>query len=193
MSLRIHLNYPVTRYVYRPVSRPIAGVCARWGITPDQATGFSTVLAGAAALLLGLGFYAAGGGLVLVAAVFDCVDGDLARLTNRVTRKGAFLDSVLDRWADAALILALGFSNPDRFGLLSSLAVVGALITSYTRARAQGLGADCPEGVATRDMRLLIVALAALSGLIGPGLIVIAVLGFLTSANRLISSMRLLD
>jgi len=192
VSVRLDLNYPLTRYLLRPLSRPIASVLSHSVITPDQVTVFSTAIAGVAAALLAVGHYVPGGLLVLAAAVFDRVDGALARISGRSSARGAFLDSVLDRWCDAALILALGFSNPDSYALLAAIAVSTSLITSYTRARVQSLGADCPEGIATRDVRMLIIAAAALSGFVTLGLAALAALGAVTAVHRLATSMRAL-
>jgi phosphatidylglycerophosphate synthase len=185
-------NYPLTRYVYRPISVPVAGLVARTGITPTQVS----ILSGAFALGGGAAFgaraYVLGVVLTLIGSITDCVDGDLARLTGRSSRAGAFLDSVLDRWTDAALVIGLGVSDLDRFAVAAMLALTGGFVTSYTRARAQSLGVDCPEGLATRDVRMLILMVAALTGLILPGLLSVAVLGAITSVHRMISALRAL-
>ena len=189
----LELNYPLTRYIYRPISRPLASLLARTFVTPIQLTWVSAVFAVGGGVAFGFGLYILGVGLTLVAQIADCADGDLARLTERSSRSGAFLDSVLDRWTDAALIVGLGFSDLDRYGMAAALALIGSFLTSYTRARAQSLGADCPEGIATRDVRMLILMLAALTTFILPGLWTIAVLGFLTSIQRMVLAMRELD
>ncbi|HYN35710.1 MAG TPA: CDP-alcohol phosphatidyltransferase family protein [Actinomycetota bacterium] len=186
-------NYPLTRYVYRPLSRPLASALARTFVTPIQLTWVSAVFALGGGVAFGFGYYILGVGLTLIAQIADCADGDLARITERSSRSGAFLDSVLDRWTDAALVVGLGFSNPDRFGTAAALALVGSFLTSYTRARAQSLGADCPEGIATRDVRMLVLMVAALSGYILAGLWTVATLGFLTSIQRMVMAMRDLD
>ena len=191
--MSLDFNYPLTRYVYRPLSRPLASALARTFVTPIQLTWVSAVFALGGGVAFGFGYYILGVGLTLIAQIADCADGDLARITERSSRSGAFLDSVLDRWTDAALVVGLGFSNPDRFGTAAALALVGSFLTSYTRARAQSLGADCPEGIATRDVRMLVLMLAALSGYILAGLWTVAALGFLTSIQRMVMAMRDLD
>jgi archaetidylinositol phosphate synthase len=188
-GMGLDFNYPLTRHLYRPVSRPLAGVLARTFVTPIQLTWLSAVLTAAGGVAFGFGEYLLGVLLALVGQVADCADGDLARITERSSRTGAFLDSVLDRWTDAALIVGLGFSA-DRYGTAAALALIGSFLTSYARARAQSLGADCPEGIATRDVRMLIVMAAALTDLIVQGLWTIAVLGFVTSIQRMVWAMR---
>lgn len=186
----LDFNYPLTRHLYRPVSRPLAGVLARTFVTPIQLTWLSAVFAAAGGVAFGFGEYVLGVILALIGQVTDCADGDLARITERSSRTGAFLDSVLDRWTDAALIVGLGFSDPDRYGTAAALALIGSFLTSYARARAQSLGADVPEGIATRDLRMLILMAAALAGLIVEGLWAVAVLGFITSIQRMVLAMR---
>jgi archaetidylinositol phosphate synthase len=186
------LNYPLTRYVYRPLSRPLASFLARTAVTPAELTWASTALACAGGVCFAFRAYLLGVALVLIGQIADCADGDLARLTHRTSRTGAYLDSVLDRWTDAALIIGLGFSDLDRYGTVAAFALIGAFLTSYTRARAQSLGADCPEGLATRDVRMLIVMVAALSGQVLIGLWTVAILGFITSVHRMILAMRAL-
>jgi CDP-diacylglycerol---glycerol-3-phosphate 3-phosphatidyltransferase len=186
------LNYPLTRYVYRPLSRPVAARLARTAVTPIQVSWLSAAFAGAGGLAFAQREFVLGVLLVLIGQVTDCIDGDLARVTGRTSRSGAYLDSVLDRWTDAALIIGLGFSDLDRYGGAAAFALAGAFLTSYSRARAQALGTDCPEGLATRDARLLILMVAPLAGHILTGLWVVAAFGLLTSIHRMWWSMRAL-
>jgi phosphatidylglycerophosphate synthase len=169
---------------------PAARVLARTPVTPMQVTWISAVFALAGAVAFAAQAYALGAGLAFVGIITDCIDGDLARLTGRTSKWGAFVDSVLDRWTDAALILGLGLSDPDRFGVIAALALVGALLTSYTRARAQSLGVDSPDGIGGRDARILILVVFALFGLIYAGLLLVAVTGAVTFAHRTISAAR---
>lgn len=191
--MSLDFNYPLTRYVYRPVSKPLASLLSRTFVTPIQLTWVSAVFAVGGGVAFGFGLYIFGVALTLIAQIADCADGDLARLTERSSRSGAFLDSVLDRWTDAALIVGLGFSDPDVFGTAAALALIGSFLTSYTRARAQSLGADCPEGIATRDVRMLVLMVAPPTGFILAGLWTVAALGFITSVQRMVMAMRDLD
>jgi phosphatidylglycerophosphate synthase len=184
------LNYPITRYLYRPISVPVASMLARTSVTPIQVTWVSAVLAGAAGVAFATSALVLGAGLTLVASITDCIDGDLARLTGRGSRAGAFLDSVLDRWTDAALIMGLAISDSGDCRMVALVALSASLVTSYTRARAQSLGTDCPDGIATRDARMLILVVAALLGLVCAGLVAVAVLGGITTVQRGVWSMR---
>ncbi len=184
------LRYPVTRYVYRPVSLPVASVLARTAMTPKQVTWISAAIVIAGAVAYGYGAYVLGSALTLAGVITDCVDGDLARITGRTSRGGAFLDSVLDRCTDAALILGLGFSNPDRYAAIAGVALVASMLTSYVRARAQSLGVDCPEGIGGRDARLLTLVVAAVLNAVFAGLALVALLGAITSIHRAVAAGR---
>jgi phosphatidylglycerophosphate synthase len=180
------LRYPVTRYLYRPLSSRAAALLAPTFVTPIQITWASALLFVAGAIAFTTGSYVLGAVLTLVGEITDCVDGDLARITGRTSRWGAFLDSVLDRWTDACLILGLGYSDMDTLGGAAGLALVASFLTSYTRARAQSLGVDCPDGIGGRDTRILVLVLAALLDVVLAGLITITILGFVTSIHRMI-------
>ncbi len=190
--LRVDFNYPLTRYLYRPVSRPLAARLARTQFTPNQVTILSALVTGAGGVAFLFHAYVAGVVLALVGQIADCADGDMARLQGRTSPAGAFLDSVLDRWTDAALILGLAFSDLELYGGPAALALAGSFLVSYTRARAQSVGVDCPDGVATRDARMLIIMASALLGWIAPGLLLLAGLGALTSVTRTVWAMRAL-
>jgi phosphatidylglycerophosphate synthase len=185
-ELFVDLRYPVTRYLYRPLSLRAAALLAPTFVTPIQLTWVSAVLFLAGSIAFGMSEYVVGAVIILVGEIIDCVDGDLARITGRTSRWGAFLDSVLDRWADAALILGLGYSDMDSLGGAAGLALVASFLVSYTRARAQSLGVDCPDGIGGRDARVLVLVIAALLDLVLAGLITIIVLGVITSIHRMI-------
>jgi phosphatidylglycerophosphate synthase len=187
------LRYPLTRYVYRPLSVPVATRLAKTAITPVQVTLLSAVFAGAGGVAVGFGYYRLGVLLTVVGAITDCVDGDLARISGATSRAGAYLDSVLDRWTDAALIVGLGFSDPDRYGAAAAFALVGSFLVSYARSRAQALGVDAQQGIAGRDARMLILMVTTLFGFIAFGLWLVAVLGIITTIHRMVVAIRALD
>ncbi|MFN2587051.1 MAG: CDP-alcohol phosphatidyltransferase family protein [Actinomycetota bacterium] len=174
----------MTQFLYRPISTRVANVLARTRISPLAVTWTGAAVALAGAVLLAGGYYVAGAAVTLAAVIVDCVDGDLARATDRSSTVGAFLDSVLDRWMDAALVLGLVYSDVDDLAVVGGLALTASLLTSYTRARAQSLGADCPEGIGGRDSRILILVVAAVAGMAWWGLLLVAVTGFVTSIQR---------
>jgi phosphatidylglycerophosphate synthase len=176
----------VTRYLYRPLSLRAANLLAPTFVTPIQMTWVSALLFVAGAIAFGLGSYILGALLTLIGEIVDCIDGDLARITGRTSRWGAFLDSVLDRWTDAALILGLAYSDMDSLGVAAGFALTASFLVSYTRARAQSLGVDCPDGIGARDARVLVLVIAALLNFVLIGLITIIVLGVITSIHRMI-------
>ena len=179
------LRYPVSRFIYRPVSQRAAAALAGTPITPLQVTLFSGVLTVGGGVAFGFGAYILGALLILFGVITDCIDGDLARLTNRTSRAGAFFDSVLDRWTDAALIVGLAFSDLERYGGLAAFALSATMLVSYTRARAQSLGVDCPDGIGARDTRILILVCAALFGRIALGLWLVLITSGITAVQRM--------
>jgi len=136
-----------------------------------------------------------GGFLVLLSGLFDILDGALARLTNQVTRFGALLDSTFDRISDAVLLLGLLLlylmSGGTTEMVLIFLALISSFLTSYVRARAEGLGINCPVGLFTRAERVIILALGLLLNQLYKfsifiALLIVVVLGFVTVGQRLI-------
>jgi CDP-diacylglycerol--glycerol-3-phosphate 3-phosphatidyltransferase len=138
--------------------------------------------------------------VVLVAGIFDILDGALARSTNRATRFGAVLDSTLDRLAEAALFLGiLGlflFTEAPPF-LFTSLAqewsillvfvtLIGSFLVSYIRARTEALGLECPVGLFTRTERVIVLALGLLLNQVTVALAIIALFSFITVSQRLV-------
>ncbi|MDA8238890.1 MAG: CDP-alcohol phosphatidyltransferase family protein [Nitrospiraceae bacterium] len=130
-----------------------------------------------------------GGGLVLAAGFFDVLDGVVARVNDKKSAFGAFLDSVLDRYSDAFILLAVGWNLYDSgqpTGLiLSLLTLVGAFLISYTRARAEGLGRECKNGLLERPERVVLISVGAMTGLIIPILWVMAVFTHITAFQRI--------
>lgn len=178
------INYPVTRYLYRPVSTRAAKALERTPVTPGHVTLVSALLSSGGAVAFGARSYWLGAILSLLGIITDCVDGDLSRLTGRSSTVGAFLDSVMDRWTDAAMIVGLAYANPEHW-TVAGVALTASLLTSYTRARAQSLGVDCPDGIGGRDTRVLVLVIAAPAGLIELGLWTVAVTGVVTAVHRM--------
>lgn len=185
------------RSVVRRIFTPVARVLLKAQVSPDVVTVAGTVGVAAASLY----FYPKGelflGSLVVTAFVFsDSLDGTMARLSGRSTNWGAFLDSTLDRVADAAIFvgIALWFAGDGDDITLVAVALaglVGGLMVSYARARAEGLGADGSAGIAERTERLVLVLLCVgLSDLfnwpvlLDIGLWGVAVLSWITVVQR---------
>src|ERR1700692_4425396 len=132
-------------------------------------------------------FYA---GLVIIGSgFFDLVDGRVARLSNRVTRFGAFFDSVVDRYSDASLFFGLlvFYARGNRFFyvVLTALVMISTIMVSYTRARAESLIGACRVGFMERPERLVLVIIGALFNRMAPVLWIIAVLSTLTVIHRM--------
>ncbi len=146
---------------------PLARALGRLGIHPNTITVLGFLLQVGIGGLFYLGHLTLGGWLLLAIAPMDALDGALARDTGKESRFGAFLDSTLDRLSDAALILGLTAHHLHQGAhwevALLLLALVAALMVSYTRARAEALGFSCRVGILTRLERVfLISALTAL-------------------------------
>ncbi|UCH82399.1 MAG: CDP-alcohol phosphatidyltransferase family protein [Nitrospiraceae bacterium] len=129
-----------------------------------------------------------GGLLIILGSLFDMFDGISARMYNKVTQYGAFLDSVIDRYSDSFLLTGFAWyfiKNGSTAGALLSVGtMVGALIISYARARAEGLGRECKTGLMERPERIVFMSLAALTGLVFPFMLVMFVLTHYTVIQR---------
>lgn len=190
----------VSSRLNRPLSWRISLLLLRAGVTPMGATllSFALALAAAGALALGAAWPAAlvlGGALVQLASIVDGTDGEIARATLRASPRGAYLDSVLDRVADAAVLVGLavacGLSPANTAALLAALA--GSLLVSYTRAAYErAYGAPLPATAwvrwTGRDVRLLLLAASAV--LLRPewGLYAVAALTTVEVARRTVAA-----
>lgn len=107
------------------------------------------------------------GGLILFAGLFDMLDGQVARLGNMGSRFGALFDSVLDRYSEMVLFLGICYYLIGHHYFLSSIfafiALIGSMMVSYTRARAEGLGIECKGGLMQRPERIVIISLSAIA------------------------------
>ncbi len=172
-----------------------AGFAKVWG----NPTGWTSVgfvlslLAMASFSMGGRDYEVLGGALVLASGFFDIVDGSVARVTGRVSKRGAFLDSTLDRVSEVAVfagILVGGRADP----LWVLTAVSASLLVSYTRAKGDSLGVSLSGvGVGERSERLLVLAAAALLGVLGYGVLLVAALAALTFLERTIRASRALS
>jgi len=156
---------------------------------PNLLTAMGFVLNVVVAYILAQGHMQAGGLLVIVAGLFDALDGALARSAGRTSRFGAFLDSTLDRLSEAAIYFGLlAFytqRGARRESLLIYAAVIGSLMVSYARARAEGLGIECEVGLLTRFERVAILALGLLSQRMLIALWALAILTNFTALQRI--------
>jgi CDP-diacylglycerol---glycerol-3-phosphate 3-phosphatidyltransferase len=128
--------------------------------------------------------------VVIGAGVFDMVDGRVARETNRVTRFGGFLDSVLDRYSDLGVLVGLlvYYARINRFGyiVLTAIVMTGTVMVSYTRARAENTIPRCKVGFLERPERVVLIIVGALFNRMAQVLWILAVLSNITVISRMI-------
>ncbi len=133
-----------------------------------------------------------GGVLVLVAGWFDVVDGAVAKVTGSTSKRGAFLDSTLDRVAEVAVfagILVGGYSSP----LIVLLALASSLLVSYTRAKGDALGVALGGvGMGERSERFIVISVSSLVGFVNWGVILVFVIASYTFLERIYRAMRAL-
>jgi CDP-diacylglycerol--glycerol-3-phosphate 3-phosphatidyltransferase len=169
--------------------RPIAELLGSLGLTPNAVTVLGLALTVAVAAVIATGRTQLGGVLLIFTLAFDAVDGTLARLMGSTSRFGAFLDSTLDRWAEVALYSALVWlflsQGQDTGVMLATAAMATSLLVSYTRARAEGVGIPCKEGLLTRFERMLLLIAGLIFNQIILALGVIAILAGITAVQRI--------
>jgi len=159
-------------------------------IHPNVLTFMGLVINIGAAWLFAIGFFRWAGVVVIVAGLFDMVDGRVARKTQQVTRFGGFFDSVIDRYSDLGLYMGLlvYYSSINRPGyiVLTAIVMTGTVMVSYTRARAENTIPKCKVGFLERPERIVLIILGALTYRMAPVLWVIAALSNLTVIHRMI-------
>ena len=166
-----------TRSRVKGIFEPIALAMGRAGLTPDALTliGFAITVVGA--ILVSQQQWLVGGIVVFIGGVFDMFDGTLARATGQVSKLGAFMDSVFDRWGEVVVYIgivaglqAAGFADGP---LLAAAAMGMAVMVSYARSKSEGLGFTegtgmAAVGVMPREVRLVILSLGLiLAGVLG--------------------------
>ena len=173
----------------RRLTDPVALAVGRTGLTPNALTALGLAGSlGAAALVAG-GYFLIGGLVVLAAAALDLLDGALARATGRVTAFGGVFDSVLDRLGEAAVLGGVLFYFSEgghrQEVVLAFIAVVGSIMVSYVRARAEAAGLKLTEGIFTRPERVIVLGLGLMVDQMLIALWVLAVLTVFTALQRL--------
>jgi CDP-diacylglycerol--glycerol-3-phosphate 3-phosphatidyltransferase len=175
----------------RGIAETVVAPLAAIGMTPNTATVLGFVLNVVTAGVIATGHLTAGGILLFFSAGFDMLDGALARVMQRQSSFGAFLDSLLDRYSESAILAALiyVFTIQGETGvvLLAYVAAVGSIMISYARARAEGLGLQAKVGIAPRPERVIILGIGLLISLptTVAALVVLAFLTHVTAIQRL--------
>lgn len=173
----------------RRSAQRLAASASLLGVSPNLLTVAGLAMTLAVAVLVALGWLPLAGVGLLLAGGFDILDGAVARAAGRSRPYGAFLDSTLDRYAEGAVYLALLYlflaHRPHRLeAFLVVAALLGSLLVSYVRARAQSLGFSCDVGWFARPERLVVTALGLLTGQLEIALWVLAVATNLTVLQR---------
>ncbi|MGI8425084.1 MAG: CDP-alcohol phosphatidyltransferase family protein [Actinomycetota bacterium] len=194
----------VTRIINRPARALIS-----MGVSPNALTVTGFFLLVGACGLIATGRLVEGGWALLVAGAFDLFDGAVAKLGGKASKRGAFLDSTLDRLSDAMLFGAIiwqflkmppslppdsvlyqfpEFANGAQTGgaALAFGALVLGFLVSYIKARAEGLGMDCNVGVAERAERIVLPALGLVFDQLIPALVILVALSAVTAVQRFV-------
>jgi CDP-diacylglycerol--glycerol-3-phosphate 3-phosphatidyltransferase len=173
----------------RMILNAIVGMFAALRIHPNILTLTGLAINIFAAVLFAKGIFAWAGLVVLFAGVFDMVDGEVARRTGRVTKFGAFFDSVIDRYSDMVLLLGLvlWYAKLDRilYAGIVIMSLIGSIMTSYTRARAESLIPACKVGFLERPERIVLLIVGCWSNRMGAAMWVMAVLTNWTVSQRI--------
>jgi CDP-diacylglycerol---glycerol-3-phosphate 3-phosphatidyltransferase len=170
--LRIRLQFGIYRII-----DPFVKLLIKLGFTPNTVSviGFILNIGVAAVFMLGaektnrgdLSYVGWAGALILFAGLFDMLDGQVARLGKMGSSFGALLDSVLDRYSELFMFLGICYYLISHHYFISSLfafiGLIGSMMVSYTRARAEGLGIDCKGGLMQRPERIVLIGTSALA------------------------------
>ncbi|HSL00497.1 MAG TPA: CDP-alcohol phosphatidyltransferase family protein [Rubrobacteraceae bacterium] len=174
----------------RQVLHPLVRLLSALKVRPDTLTVLGWALSVAAATLFGVGYVRTAGALMLLGGLFDALDGAVARESDRSSAFGAFLDSTLDRISEAAIFVGIIYfyaaSGLPGGTLLAGGAMAFSLLTSYARARAEGLGVECQVGLLERAGRVVILSGSAMLGVLTAGLWLVAAGALVTTAQRIL-------
>jgi CDP-diacylglycerol---glycerol-3-phosphate 3-phosphatidyltransferase len=175
---------------FRHLLGPLVRLLSALRVRPDTLTILGWALSLCSAVLFGLGHAPFAGAVMLLGGLFDSLDGAVARESNRMSAFGAFLDSTLDRLSEAAIFVGIVFfyaaSARPYEALLAGVAMTFSLLTSYTRARAEGLGIECQVGLLERAGRVVILSVFSMVGLLTAGISLVAAGALITTAQRIL-------
>ncbi len=180
-----------THWLVNPIARMISSV----GISPNLLTMMGLTANAAVGVVIARGHFRWAGVVVILASLFDAFDGALARVSGQTSSFGAFLDSTLDRFSEAVVYLGLllYYTQHGRRTevVLTYVTIVGSLMVSYARARAEGLGLQCKVGLLTRAERICLLIVGLILGIIPWVLWVLAILTNVTVIQRVVHVWRL--
>jgi CDP-diacylglycerol--glycerol-3-phosphate 3-phosphatidyltransferase len=177
--------------------RAIINACVALRIHPNILTFVGVLINAWAAVHLGRGEFVTAGVIMIAANIFDFIDGKVATETGLISKFGGFWDSVIDRFSDIALFIGLIYLYSSRgrtdYALIASLTMMFALMTSYTRARAESLIQKCKVGFMERPERIVLFMIGAFTNRMAAVLWVILVLSVFSVADRVILTYRVLE
>ncbi len=172
----------------------IISACVALRIHPNILTFVGVIINVAAAWALALGKFVTAGAIMVVANIFDFIDGKVALELKEVSAFGGFWDSVIDRFSDIALFIGLIYLYSERgrtdYVMVTALAMMFAIMTSYTRARAESLIKKCKVGFMERPERIVLFMIGAFTNRMAAVMWVILVLSIFTVADRIILTYR---
>jgi CDP-diacylglycerol--glycerol-3-phosphate 3-phosphatidyltransferase len=174
--------------------RLIINACVRLKIHPNTLTFIGVLINVAAAWALALGKFVTAGVIMVIANIFDFIDGKVAQESQAVSAFGGFWDSVIDRFSDISLFIGLIFLYSDLrrtdYVMVTALAMMFAIMTSYTRARAESIIKKCKVGFMERPERIVLFMIGAFTNRMAAVMWVILVLSIFTVADRIILTYR---
>lgn len=171
---------------FEKVISPVVYVFDKLNISPNLLTITGLIITSFGTYFIFTKQFFTAGIILTIGAIFDVMDGTLARKANKTTKFGAFLDSTVDRIADFLPLFALAyyFRNDLIFFLITMGAILFSFLVSYTRARAEGLGLDCKIGIFERPERLIILIIALITGSLEIGVLLIFIGASWTTFER---------
>ena len=178
------------RNSFRHVTEPAGNALAKAGVTANSLTAIGLAGSLGAGALIATGHDRVGGVVSLLSGLPDMLDGAVAKASGRASRRGAFLDSVVDRLSDAAVLTGIlwlaTLRHMPRVAVLAALVMGLSLIVSYVKARAESLGYECNAGIAERPERVIVLGVALIFGHVLAGLWVLAVFTVITVLQRIL-------
>lgn len=181
------------RYLYsteaRRLFKPLTAALGRTRISPNQLTVVGLLLTLGVAALVWTGNFMVAAAVFALGSICDMLDGAVARLSEKVTPMGAFLDSVSDRAGEGVVLtsIALVYARDGNLWVVGAafLTMIGSFLVSYTRARAEALGLDCKVGLMTRPERLMLLGIGLFLQRFGVLAVVMYILAVLTAVTVL--------
>jgi len=149
------------------LDKPLEPIAKKISVSPNILTVIGFLVTTAAAISIPFNIII-GGVLIILGGIFDMLDGIVARTNGKATQFGALLDSTLDRYSDSFIFIGIAWHFFDINNLAGVLftagSLVGALLISYVRARAEGIGIECSVGLMERPERIVLLAVGCITG-----------------------------